>query len=94
MTFADMALAASKRRSAILRDYIGTSIAVCLKETAIKSSGHASLLLKRFIALFRKWQGRERERAFLAALQEFELRDMGLTPEDRRREINKAFWQE
>jgi uncharacterized protein YjiS (DUF1127 family) len=34
-----------------------------------------------------------RERAFLATLNDVQLRDMGLSSTDRWREVNKPFWQ-
>ena len=94
MTFVEMALATSQHRSAIQRNNrIGVRGAVLVKATAIRRRGIDSASLKRCIALLRKWQARERERAFLATLHELELRDMGLTPQDRMREVNKPFWQ-
>ena len=94
MTFVEMALAASQHRSAIQRNNrIGVKVAVLVKATAIRRRGIASASLKRCIALLRKWQARERERVFLATLHELQLRDMGLTPQDRMREVNKPFWQ-
>jgi len=41
----------------------------------------------------RAWNTRLNERAFLAGLQEYELRDMGLTLDQRACETNKPFWE-
>jgi len=50
-------------------------------------------LLKRSAAMLAQWDARMRERAFLATLNDIELRDMGLSSTDRWREVNKPFWQ-
>ena len=54
----------------------------------------AAAIFKRWAALRAAWHARERERAFLATLEDFQLRDMGLTLEDRQREVSKPFWRE
>jgi uncharacterized protein YjiS (DUF1127 family) len=51
-----------------------------------------------FIALCRlrllaRWYDRYRQRLDLAEIDEHLLRDLGLTPEDVRRECAKSFWQ-
>ncbi|WP_316977767.1 DUF1127 domain-containing protein [Shumkonia mesophila] len=39
------------------------------------------------------WQQRQRYRAYLAAMGERELRDVGLCRTDAEREANRAFWR-
>jgi uncharacterized protein YjiS (DUF1127 family) len=63
-------------------------------KTAVNSGrALASASLKRCAALLEEWDARRRERAFLATMNEIELRDMGLSSADRWREVNKPFWQ-
>ena len=50
-------------------------------------------LLSDFTALLRKWQERARGRAELAALDDRQLRDIGLTRCDANRESDKPFWR-
>jgi len=51
--------------------------------------------LSTFVAtLLRTWQARQTERAYLESLQDFQLEQMGLSREDRRREVSKAIWQD
>jgi uncharacterized protein YjiS (DUF1127 family) len=52
-----------------------------------RSAWHALLMT---LAL---WHHRHRSRRHLAALDDRELRDVGLTREDRRTECAKPFWQ-
>ena len=47
-------------------------------------------LLRRFLA---RWYDRHLQRLDLAEIDEHLLRDLGLTPEDVRRECAKRFWQ-
>jgi len=44
-------------------------------------------------ATVRQWARRRRERADLAKLDDRMLRDIGVTPGDAWREINKPFWR-
>ena len=44
-------------------------------------------------ATMRQWARRRRERAELARLDDRMLRDIGVTPGDAWREINKPFWR-
>jgi len=46
-----------------------------------------------FVALFKEWQRRAHGRAELAALSDRELRDIGVTRYEARREIGKSFWR-
>jgi len=50
-------------------------------------------LRARVIALLVCWRARAEERRRLAALDERELRDIGLTRVDALRECAKPFWQ-
>jgi uncharacterized protein YjiS (DUF1127 family) len=43
--------------------------------------------------ILRQWRRRSRERAALAGLNDRELRDIGVTKHDARREIEKPFWR-
>jgi len=49
--------------------------------------------LNRLVATLREWRQRSRERAQLAMLDDRMLRDIGVTPGDVWREINKPFWR-
>jgi len=49
--------------------------------------------LQNFVALFKEWQRRAHGRAELAALSDRELRDIGVTRYEARREIGKPFWR-
>jgi uncharacterized protein YjiS (DUF1127 family) len=42
----------------------------------------------------RRWRQRARDRTALARLDSRMLRDIGLTPSDVMREINRPFWRE
>jgi uncharacterized protein YjiS (DUF1127 family) len=46
-----------------------------------------------FLALLTEWRRRARGRTELAALSDRELRDIGMTRYDARREIGKPFWR-
>jgi uncharacterized protein YjiS (DUF1127 family) len=48
--------------------------------------------IARLLANWRTARQRARERAQLAAMSPREWKDIGLTPSDARREINKAGW--
>jgi uncharacterized protein YjiS (DUF1127 family) len=49
--------------------------------------------LARLVQRLAEWRRRSRERADLAHFDMRALRDIGLTPADAAREINKPFWQ-
>lgn len=53
----------------------------------------AAETLRALLALVRLWRARCRQRAQLARLDARLLRDIGVTPADAEREINKPFWQ-
>lgn len=55
--------------------------------------GQAGLGLAELRTLFRTWQARIRERAFLATLGERELHDMGVGRAEIQYEISKPFWR-
>ena len=92
MTSADMARAASGHRNESLRDCTAKT-AAWVKTKVNRGRALASASLKRCAALLAEWDARRRERAFLATLNDIELRDMGLSSADRWREVNKPFWQ-
>jgi uncharacterized protein YjiS (DUF1127 family) len=50
------------------------------------------ILLQRLEAVAHLWLRRRRTRRALAALNDYELRDIGLTPEDASRETGMPFW--
>ncbi len=50
-------------------------------------------LQKSCAALLHTWRARHVERVFLEGLHDFELQEMGLTREARRREMSKPFWR-
>lgn len=52
-------------------------------------SAIGAAILKMVVA----WQDRSRERSQLAMLDDYLLRDMGITRTEVAREISKAFWQ-
>lgn len=76
-----------------------------IKKTVLRSrTGQSAALTAnviRFVAALpgqvrhrlRVWNRRGEERAFLASLQEFELRAMGLSLDQRDDEVNKPLWQ-
>ena len=49
--------------------------------------------LSRTLATLREWRRRSRDRAELARFDERMLRDIGISPGDVWREINKPFWR-
>ena len=57
------------------------------------SARRASPWWLRVIALFVCWRERAKERRLLAALDERELTDIGITRVDALRECAKPFWQ-
>jgi uncharacterized protein YjiS (DUF1127 family) len=58
-----------------------------------QAAGLPANLLRLARSHLRAWAMRLEERAFLASLGEFELRRLGLTPDQRNDEIGKGFWQ-
>jgi len=93
MTSADIARrAASEHRNESPRDCIAQA-AAWLKTKVNGGRALASASLKRCAVLLGEWDARRTERAFLATMNEIELRDMGLSSADRWREVNKPFWQ-
>jgi len=93
MTSADIARrVASEHRNESPRDC--TAKTAAWVKTKVNSGRALALTsLKRCAALLEEWDARRRERAFLATMNEIELRDMGLSSADRWREVNKPFWQ-
>ena len=51
-------------------------------------------LLSRSTAPVDVWMARSRERRMLARMREPELKDLGLTPQSAKWEVNKPFWRE
>jgi len=45
------------------------------------------------VRLVRRWRQRARDRALLARFDDRMLRDIGQTPADVMREINRSFWR-
>ncbi|WP_207455192.1 DUF1127 domain-containing protein [Azospirillum sp. SYSU D00513] len=54
----------------------------------------AASLPGRFLALLGRWIERGRQRRALEALDDSQLRDIGLTPLEARQEAEKPFWRE
>ena len=52
-----------------------------------------AVLAVEFAACVSKWATRRDTRKALARLTEWELRDVGLTPEEARFEASKVFWR-
>ncbi len=50
-------------------------------------------LAVRLSSLLAEWRRRARSRAELAALCQYQLHDIGLSPAERARECAKRFWQ-
>ena len=92
MASTNMARAASEHRDESLRPFTGKT-ATWMKTKANSGRSLASASPRRCAALLREWNARMRERAFLATLNDVQLRDMGLSSTDRWREVNKPFWQ-
>lgn len=57
-----------------------------------RPTGIADLGKRAFVALL-TWQARISDRAHLRTLDDFMLRDMGLTRTDARQEASKPFWR-
>ncbi|MCQ2030585.1 DUF1127 domain-containing protein [Stutzerimonas zhaodongensis] len=51
------------------------------------------LSLRHMPALIRAWQQRARTRRQLAALDEHQLADIGISPSERMHELEKPFWR-
>ena len=92
MASTNLARAASEHRDESLRHFTGKA-ATWMKTKANCGRSLASASLRRCAALLGQWHARMRERAFLATLNNVQLRDMGLSSTDRWREVNKPFWQ-
>jgi uncharacterized protein YjiS (DUF1127 family) len=52
----------------------------------------ARTLFERYVAMRQTWRARQYERNYLATASELDLRNMGLTLIDARREAGKPFW--
>lgn len=52
-----------------------------------------AVLSVKFAACVTKWVTRRRTRLALDSLEQWQLRDVGLTPDAARREASKVFWQ-
>lgn len=52
-----------------------------------------AVLAVEFAACVSKWTARRETRKALSRLTEWELRDVGLTPEEARIEASKVFWR-
>jgi uncharacterized protein YjiS (DUF1127 family) len=53
---------------------------------------HRETTLQRLETVAHLWLRRRRTRRALAALNDYELRDIGITRDDARRETGKPFW--
>lgn len=71
---------------------IGTTLSSGLRPT-IGFGGTVRWVVTRTIGLVLTWQQRARERRQLASMDEFGLKDIGLTRVDVQRESDKPFWQ-
>jgi uncharacterized protein YjiS (DUF1127 family) len=49
--------------------------------------------LRHVLALIRAWQQRASTRRQLAALDDHQLADIGISPSERMEELNKPFWR-
>jgi uncharacterized protein YjiS (DUF1127 family) len=67
---------------------IGSMRSARVPRTASRRRG-----LRHWLALVLAWSARQRQRQALAELDDRMLRDLGLTPQDVRREIEKPFWR-
>jgi uncharacterized protein YjiS (DUF1127 family) len=54
----------------------------------------STAIVGRVAAALRLWRQRARDRALLARFDSQMLRDIGMTPADVMREINRPFWRE
>jgi len=71
---------------------IGTSLGSGLRpETGF--GGAIRVVVTRSIGLVLTWQQRARERRQLASMDDYGLKDIGLTRVDILREADKPFWQ-
>lgn len=57
-----------------------------------KSRRRSRRLLSRLSQYVRRWHDRQRQRAYLASLDDRLLADIGLSRADQERECNKPFW--
>ena len=71
---------------------IGTTLSSGLQPT-VGFGGTVRWAVTRAIGLVLTWQQRARERRQLASMDEFGLKDIGLTRVDVQRESDKPFWQ-
>jgi len=55
--------------------------------------GSGSALLRRLLQLLRLWQQRARTRRQLAALDDRQLADIGVSRSERMDELGKPFWR-
>jgi len=78
MTSTNMARAASEHRDESLRHFTGKA-ATWMKTKATSGRSLASASLRRCATLPRLWNARMRKRAFLATLNDVQLRDVGLS---------------
>jgi len=91
MASTNMARAASERDES-LRHFTGKA-ATWMKTKANSGRSLASASLRRCAALLRQWDVRIRERAFLATLNDVQLRDMGLSSDRSMVRSQQAVWQ-
>lgn len=71
---------------------IGTSLGSGLRPAAT-FGGMVRTTVVRAVGLVLTWQQRARERRQLASMDEYGLKDIGLTKVDIMREADKPFWQ-
>lgn len=58
-----------------------------------RGAAPARFRIRRILELLEQWHERARQRRELQELPDYLLRDMGISPEDRYREIRKPFWR-
>lgn len=63
-----------------------------LEDSASHASG-AQTWARRGLALLKRWHRYARTRRQLAALDERQLADLGISPADRAAELDKPFWR-
>lgn len=63
------------------------------RQTASGLAASVTFLTNRAYAAFQTWRLRVRGRRHLALLDEHQLRDIGLDPLERDREVVKPFWR-
>ena len=61
--------------------------------TSAKSLPLAAVLSVKFAACVTNWATRRRTRLTLRGLDDWQLRDVGLTPDAAHREAQKVFWR-